>query len=132
MIMVISPTLVLCTVSAALEAMHPAYWLVWPVMLQENAEQRIWFEEHLPFPQSQKKYFIPLSENMIYPQSVGFCCNPCRMSTQMENLLLKSATADNVLLSAIDVCITSRPEVSQTYLQSLKQLQRQCCSWCIH
>jgi len=48
-----------------------------------------------------------------------------------KTLLLKSETADNLLLSAIDVCITSRPELSQTHLQSLKKLKKQCCSWFI-
>jgi hypothetical protein len=52
---------------------------------KENAEQRIWVEERLPFLQSQKKYFKLLSENMTYPQSAG----SCRMSTQMENPIIE-------------------------------------------
>jgi hypothetical protein len=58
-------------------------------MLQENAEQRIWFEERLPFRQSQKKYFQLLSDDVTYPQSIGFCSNSRRMSTQMENPVIE-------------------------------------------
>jgi hypothetical protein len=55
-------------------------------MLQENAEQRIWFEERLPFSQSQKKYFKLLSEDMTYPQSIG-SCPPTEC--QMENPIIE-------------------------------------------
>jgi hypothetical protein len=52
---------------------------------QEKAVQRIWVEEHLTCPESQKKYFKVLSENITYSKAVGSYANIFTLSTQMEN-----------------------------------------------
>jgi hypothetical protein len=58
-----------------------------PVYLLEIAIQKIHVEEHLSFPEAQKRYFevLPKQTKVTYAQAVASCHLTSKMSTQTDN-----------------------------------------------